>query len=109
MYPNGKADINHFHAAGGMPFVIRTLLDHGLLHRDVHTIVGDDMYDYTKEAKLINNQLSFVDGPDHSHDEEVIRPVDSPYDPKGGIVTVNGNLGKAVVKVSAVYKKHWYT
>ena len=75
----------------------------------MYTIVGNDMYDYTKEAKLINNQLAFVDGPDHSHDEEVIRPVDSPYDPKGGIVTVDGNLGKAVVKVSAVDKKHWYT
>ena len=76
VYPNGKADINHFHAAGGMPYVIRTLLDHGLLHRDVQTIVGSDMYEYTKEAKLINNTLSFVDGPDQSHDLDVIRPAD---------------------------------
>lgn len=109
VYPNGKADINHFHAAGGMPYVIRTLLDNGLLHRDVKTIVGDDMYDYTKEAKLINNTLQFVDGPTHSHDHDVIRPAEDPYDSKGGIVTVDGNLGKAVVKVSAVDRKHWYT
>ena len=107
VYPNGKADINHFHAAGGMSYVIKTLLDNGLLHQDVQTIVGQGMQAYTKEPFILEkNQLSFREGPKDSLDLDVIRAVQDPFSAKGGIKQLKGNLGKSIVKVSSVAEEH---
>lgn len=107
VYPNGKADINHFHAAGGMSSVVRSLLDAGLLHEDVTTIVGKGLRKYIQEPHLRNDELVFMDGPEQSLDAAIIAPTDAPFDPEGGIRLVEGNIGKAVVKVSAVAKEHY--
>lgn len=107
VYPNGSADVNHFHAAGGMAYVVHTLLENGLLHNDVQTVVGEGMNLYRQEPSLEGGSLHFVDGPKESLDDEVIRPADNPFNPEGGIKLVKGNLGKAVVKVSAVAKEHY--
>lgn len=108
VYPNGKADINHFHAAGGMAYVIRTLRDNGLMHDEVNTIVGEGMADYTKEPKLDSaGKIYFTDGAAESLDKNIIRSADEPFNPEGGIKLVQGNLGKAVVKVSAVAPENY--
>ena len=108
VYPNGKADVNHFHAAGGMAYVVRTLLENGLLHDDVTTIVGEGMSNYTKEPKIDSSaNVYFVEGPKESLDEAVIRSAKNPFNPEGGIKLVQGNLGKAVVKVSAVAPENY--
>ena len=107
VYPNGKADINHFQAAGGMSYVIRTLLDAGLLHEDVTTVVGQGMRDYIKEPyQDANMQLLFKPGPENSLDEAVICSAATPFSKEGGIRQVTGNMGKAVVKVSSVTEDH---
>jgi phosphogluconate dehydratase len=108
VYPNGSADVNHFHAAGGMAYVIHTLLENGLLHDEVKTIVGDGMHLYRQEPSLKGGKLHFVAGPTKSLDEEVIRAADDPFKTEGGIKLLEGNLGKAVVKVSAVAEEHWF-
>lgn len=105
VYPNGKADINHFHAAGGMSYVIRTLLDKELLHEDLTTIIGKGLRNYINEPFLKNKKIEYREGPKNSLDENVISPADNPFDKEGGIKLVKGNMGKAVVKVSAVAKK----
>ncbi len=107
VYPNGAADINHFHASGGMAFVIRTLLDNELLHEDVSTIVGTSLWDYTKEPKLINGTLTYVDGPRKSLNESIIRSVENPFNATGGLKVLHGNLGSAVIKTSAVDESHY--
>jgi phosphogluconate dehydratase len=107
VYPNGKADINHFHAAGGMSFVMRTLLDEGLLHDDVTTVVGKGLGLYVQEPHLEGNTLKFREGPKESLDSEVIASATEPFDSEGGMRLVKGNLGKAVVKVSAVSSEHY--
>jgi phosphogluconate dehydratase len=108
VYPNGKADVNHFHAAGGMAYVVRTLLENGLLHDDVTTIVGEGMSNYTKEPKMDSSaNVYFVEGPSKSLDEAVIRSAKNPFNAEGGIKLVQGNLGKAVVKVSAVAPENY--
>jgi phosphogluconate dehydratase len=108
VYPNGKADINHFHAAGGMAYVVRTLRDKGLLHDEVNTIVGEGMADYTKEPKLDSTaKIYFTDGAVESLDKNIIRSADEPFSAEGGIKLVQGNLGKAVVKVSAVAPENY--
>ncbi|MDB4088753.1 phosphogluconate dehydratase [Flavobacteriales bacterium] len=106
VYPNGKADINHFHAAGGMSYVFRTLLDNDLLHKDVMTVVGKGLGQYIKEWYLEDEKLLTREGPKESLDKEVISSANNPFDPQGGIKLVKGNLGKAVAKVSAVAKDH---
>ena len=108
VYPNGKADINHFHAAGGMAYVIRTLRDNGLMHDEVNTIVGEGMADYTKEPKLDSTgKIYFTEGAVESLDKNIIRSADEPFNLEGGIKLVQGNLGKAVVKVSAVAPENY--
>jgi phosphogluconate dehydratase len=102
IYPNGKADVNHFHAAGGMGFLIRELLDAGLLHADVHTVFGADLRAYTREPLLVEGQLQWRDAPADSGDESVLRTVANPFSPDGGLRVLRGNLGRAVIKVSAV-------
>ncbi|MGB1039278.1 MAG: phosphogluconate dehydratase [Flavobacteriales bacterium] len=106
VYPNGKADINHFHAAGGMSYVMRTLLENDLLHEDVTTVVGKGLKNYINEPFLKENELFFKEGPKESLDKEVISSVKSPFDEEGGIKLIRGNIGKAVCKVSAVKKEN---
>jgi phosphogluconate dehydratase len=102
IYPNGKADINHFHAAGGTAFLVRELVSSGLMHRDVQTVVGPGLDAYTTEPMLVDGQLTWRDGPTESLDLDVLRPVDDPFDKDGGLRMLAGNLGRAVIKTSAV-------
>ncbi|MGW4484650.1 phosphogluconate dehydratase [Amycolatopsis sp. NPDC004368] len=106
VYPNGSADINHFHAAGGIQFLVGTLLDAGLLHEDVHTVAGFGLRRYTQEPILSDGELVWRDVPTRSLDEDVLRPVWRPFAPDGGLRMVAGNLGRAVTKVSAVAPEH---
>ncbi|MDR0069226.1 dihydroxy-acid dehydratase, partial [Acinetobacter sp. 11520] len=79
IYPNGKADVNHFQAAGGVAFLIRNLLEAGLLHNDVTTVAGKGLQHYTKEPKLIDGKLTWVDGVVQSLDDKVLRSIDAPF------------------------------
>ena len=103
VYPNGKADVNHFHAAGGLAYVIGELLDAGLLHDDTRTVAGQGLARYTKEPALdADGELIWRDGPGKSHSDEILRPASNPFQPNGGLKRLEGNLGSAVMKVSAV-------
>jgi phosphogluconate dehydratase len=106
VYPNGSADVNHFQAAGGMGYLIAQLLSAGLLHDDVHTIMGQGLHRYTVEPWLNDGQLDWRDVPVKSADEAVLRPVTQPFSADGGLRLLQGNLGRAVVKVSAVKPEH---
>lgn len=106
VYPNGSGDVNHFHAAGGISFVIRELLDAGLLHRDIMTVARADLTDYGKEPVMENDALVWKDVP-ASRDEAMLRPVSSPFQADGGMKLLQGNLGRCVMKVSAVDKERW--
>ena len=106
MYPNGAADVNHFHASGGMGFVIRTLLDNNLLHEDVQTIIGKGMRAYTQEPKIKNGMLVWQEGATQSLNLSVIRPASEPFTADGGIKLLKGNLGRAVIKTAAVAPEH---
>jgi phosphogluconate dehydratase len=106
VYPNGKDDINHFQAAGGMAFLIRELLEAGLLHENVNTVAGHGLSRYTREPFLEDGQLVWRDGPSKSHDESVLRPVANPFSAEGGLRLMQGNLGRGVMKVSAVALEH---
>lgn len=102
IYPNGEADVNHFHAAGGTGFVIRELLDAGLLHEDVKTILGQGLRKHAAEPLLIDGKLTWRDAPATSGDENVVRPASAPFSADGGLRLMSGNLGRSVIKVSAV-------
>ncbi|HWO99857.1 MAG TPA: phosphogluconate dehydratase [Methylococcus sp.] len=106
VYPNGKADVNHFHAAGGMGFLIRELLDAGLLHEDVQTILGRGLRRWTEEPWLDDGELAWRPAAERSHDPEVLASVEAPFSPDGGLRLLTGNLGRAVIKVSAVAPEH---
>jgi phosphogluconate dehydratase len=118
IYPNGSADVNHFQAAGGMGFLMRELRDAGYLHNDVKTIVGDGLDAYTKEPVLDVDptlimtdstgpaKVKWVDCPVDSLDQDVLRPVSNPFNKQGGLQLLSGNLGKSVIKVSAVAEQH---
>ncbi len=106
VYPNGSADVNHFQAAGGMGFLIAQLLGVGLLHNDVHTIMGQGLQRYTVEPWLDHEQLAWREVPTQSGDEAVLRPASRPFSADGGLRLMKGNLGRAVVKVSAVKPEH---
>jgi phosphogluconate dehydratase len=106
IYPNGSADVNHFHAAGGCGFVIRELLDAGLLHPDVRTVAGDHLSRYTREPFLEGDLLVWRSAPQQSLDANVLRPVSNPFSRDGGLKILRGNLGRAVIKVSAVKAEH---
>ncbi len=108
IYPNGDADVNHFQAAGGPGFVIRELLDAGLAHDDVNTILGRGLRNHCKEPFLgEDGKVVFRDATPVSGDENVLRPATNPFNNNGGMVLVKGNLGRAVMKVSAVKKEHY--
>ncbi|WP_373505921.1 phosphogluconate dehydratase [Aestuariivirga sp.] len=103
VYPNGKADVNHFNAAGGMGFLIRELLGAGLLHEDVSTIMGSGLSNYTKEARLgPQGELVYADAAEASHDETVLRGCGKPFQLTGGLQVLSGNLGTSVIKTSSI-------
>jgi phosphogluconate dehydratase len=106
VYPNGSADVNHFHAAGGLGFVIRELIDAGLLHPDIRCVHGGDLRDQAREPWLDGTRLDWRAAPASSIDAEVLRPVAQPFATEGGMRLLQGNLGRAVVKVSAVAPEH---
>ncbi|MBT7624057.1 MAG: phosphogluconate dehydratase [Flavobacteriaceae bacterium] len=105
VYPNGAADVNHFHAAGGMGFLIQTLLENGLLHNDVNTILGFGLDKYTKEPKIKENKLVWEEGTKKSLNESIIRTVSNPFQLKSGLRMMSGNIGRAVMKISAIDSK----
>ncbi|MFN4010396.1 MAG: phosphogluconate dehydratase [Pannonibacter sp.] len=103
VYPNGKADVNHFQAAGGMGFLIRELLSEGYLHKDVRTVNGTGLDGYTVEAKLNDDGSLRKDAaPAVSGDEKVLAPIGKAFQSNGGLKMLTGNLGRAVIKISAV-------
>ena len=102
VYPNGLADVNHFQAAGGLGFMIRELANAGLLHRDVRTVFGQGLDPYMVEAKLDGDTVVREPAPEKSHDPAVLAPMSSPFQTNGGLKMLTGNMGKAVIKVSAV-------
>lgn len=106
MYPNGNADVNHFHAAGGMPVVIKELLKHGLLHEDVQTIMGNSLTDYTRSPVLQNNELVWQDAREPVKDNAIISSVSKPFDHHGGLNILEGNIGRSVIKTSALKPQH---
>ena len=104
VYPNGLADVNHFHAAGGLGLVITELLGADLLHSDTQTIMGTGLEAYTKEPKIINGELGWHSGVSSSLNSKIISTTAEPFQETGGLADLNGNLGSAVMKVSAVEK-----
>ena len=106
VYPNGKADVNQFHAAGGMSFVIGELLDAGLLDGTAKTVWGDNLFDYVSEATLKNSKLIWNKAKSKSFDNSILRSVKNPHQKNGGLKMLKGNVGKAVIKISAVSIDH---
>ncbi len=102
VYPNGLADVNHFHAAGGLGYMIGELLDGGLLHPDTKTVVGDGLGNYVQEPKLVDGALSWEDGAKETLNDKILRPMSDPFQATGGTRRLSGNLGTGVMKVSAV-------
>jgi len=107
VYPNGSADVNHFHAAGGFAFLARQLLAAGLLHGDAATVWGAPLRDCLKAPELAGDRLTWTDPPARSRETSVLRGIDDPFAADGGLRLLDGNLGRAVVKVSAVAPEHW--
>ncbi|WP_411889817.1 phosphogluconate dehydratase [Yoonia sp. SDW83-1] len=102
VYPNGLADVNHFHAAGGLQFMISNLLEAGLLHENVKTVAGDGLDLYTQEPQIKDGAFQYREGPKHSHNEKILRPCGDPFHASGGLTQLAGNLGRGVIKTSAV-------
>ncbi|WP_417733579.1 phosphogluconate dehydratase [Roseovarius sp.] len=106
IYPNGLADVNHFHAAGGLGYMIGELLAAGLLHPDTKTVAGGGLGLYTQEPRLISDTLTWTEGAAQSLNDKILRPVSDPFQASGGLVRLAGSLGTAVMKVSAVAPEH---
>ena len=106
IYPNGGADVNHFHAAGGIGFLIRELISSGLLHQDTITVMGPGLEAYTQEPWLSPEGLKWRPAPTETGDREVLRPITDPFGADGGLKVLRGNLGRAVIKTSAVQPQH---
>jgi phosphogluconate dehydratase len=107
IYPNGGADVNHFHAAGGSGFLIRELLSSGLLHADTTTVMGNDgLAAYTREPWLSEDGLAWRAAPETTGDADVLRPMHDPFGADGGLKVLRGNLGRAVIKTSAIQPQH---
>ncbi len=106
VYPNGSEDVNAFHAAGGMAYVTRQLLDFGLAHEDVRTVAGESLRRYQQEPFLDGGRLVWRDGPAASLDREILRPIDDPFQAEGGLRILTGPLGRGVIKTSAVKPEH---
>ncbi len=106
VYPNGTEDVNAFHAAGGMAYVIRQLLDAGLAHEDVTTVAGHGLRLYQQEPFLKDGALVWREGTPTSLAPEILRPADDPFDAEGGIRVLAGPLGRCVIKIAAVKPEH---
>ncbi|WP_187428834.1 Phosphogluconate dehydratase [Roseobacter fucihabitans] len=106
VYPNGLADVNHFHAAGGLGYLIRELLGAGLLHPDTKTVGGGGLEVYTQEPKLRDDMVVWEEGTTESLNLKIVRPASDPFQSTGGLKRLNGTLGNAVMKVSAVKPEH---
>lgn len=106
VYPNGLADINHFHAAGGLAFIITELLSAGLLHEDVETVAGSGLSHYTRSPHIEDTRVVWKDNNFSVVDADILRPVSRPFKDQGGICLVQGNLGRAIVKTSAVEQEN---
>ncbi|EKE45120.1 phosphogluconate dehydratase [Oceaniovalibus guishaninsula JLT2003] len=102
VYPNGLADVNHFHAAGGLAYLIGELLDAGLLHDDTLTVAGESLQDYTKEPVLDGETVAWRTGDRRTFNDKIVRPVSDPFQKTGGLADLSGNLGRCAMKVSAV-------
>ncbi|SER98457.1 6-phosphogluconate dehydratase [Tranquillimonas rosea] len=102
VYPNGLADVNHFHAAGGLGYMIGELLEAGLLHDDVKTVAGDGLSLYTREPRLRDGEIVWEPGAGETLNDRILRPVSDPFQKTGGLADLQGNLGRGVMKVSAV-------
>ncbi|MDT7934537.1 MAG: phosphogluconate dehydratase [Sphingomonadaceae bacterium] len=107
VYPNGSADVNGFHAAGGLGFVARELLNAGLLHGDILTVSAGGFADYTREPALEDGALVWRDAPAESGDETILRGVGQPFRADGGMRLLEGNLGRCIIKTSAVDRERW--
>src|SRR6186713_2035243 len=107
VYPNGEADVNQFHAAGGMSFVTRELIDAGLAHANAMTVWGPGLGAYARDPFLIDGKLVWRDAAEKSHDEKILRSVSNPFSADGGLKLLRGNLGRSVIKTSAVDPKYW--
>ena len=106
IYPNGKADVNQFHDAGGMGYVIARLLDAGLVHGDVNTVMGNSLAAYATEAVVDNGTLGWKPAPEAAGDTEILSTVEAPFEDHGGVSMLHGNLGKAVIKTSSLKPEH---
>ncbi len=106
IYPNGLADVNHFQSAGGMAYLMKELRDGGLIHDNVKTVMGQGLDAYTKEAYLEEDQVTWKESTGISHDKNILRPVSAPFSYDGGMKLLAGNMGRAVIKTSAVKEKH---
>jgi len=106
VYPNGQADVNHFHAAGGMVYVMRQLIDNGLMHGDIPCVTGKPLAESLHEPMLDGDKVKWSTGITDSKDTDILRPVAEPFQAKGGMELLKGNIGRAVIKVSAVAEEH---
>ena len=106
VYPNGQSDVNQFHAAGGMSLVIKQLLEAGLLHNDVTTVTGEGLERYCTEPVLQKEQLTWQACAEHSADADIISTVEKPFASTGGLALLTGNLGRSMIKTSAVSSEH---
>ena len=106
VYPNGQADVNHFHAAGGTSCLFRQLLDAGLMHDDAKTAWGDNFASFTQESYVDEGKICWRESPHQPLDKDVLTTVDSSFSSEGGIRLLTGNLGRGVIKVSAVAEEH---
>jgi phosphogluconate dehydratase len=107
VYPNGAGDVNYFHAAGGMPYVIRELLDNGLAHGDIRTVYGASLAEGAQEPVMDGDTLTWTPAPVKSGDDTMLKPVTAPFQPEGGLRLLHGNLGRGTIKISAVDKSRW--
>src|SRR5690606_34738108 len=107
VYPNGTADVNQFHDAGGMQYLVRELLGDGLLHEDVRTVWGTGLSGYTQKPELRDDgEIGWVEGPTESTDETILAARARAFSEHGGLRLLTGNLGRAVIKISAVKEEH---
>jgi len=107
VYPNGADDVNRFHEAGGMAWIISELLRGGLLHRDVMTVARADLTDYGRMPMLVDDALVWDQPPTAPGDDEILRPISNPFSADGGMKLLAGNLGRCVMKTSAVDPARW--
>lgn len=106
IYPNGSADVNHFHAAGGMGYLVSQLIDAGLLHADIQTVMGQGLGSYCLEPYLHDDDLAWRTAPFTSGNKDILRPYSNPFSGDGGLRVLSGNLGRGVIKISAVKEQH---